>query len=83
VSLRFDPDLAREIVGALSSIEAAQPGRRFIYTVATESHAADVGNAEHAGLLRTHDDGSVTIGTDTDEVEIGWYEITSIAVAPD
>lgn len=83
VSLRFEQDVAREIVEALSRIEAAHPGRRFIYTVATESEATGVGNAEHTGLLRAHGDDSVTIGTDAGDVEIGWYEITSIAVAPD
>lgn len=83
MSLRFDQDLAREILDTLSRIEASQPGRRFTYTVATESQSADVGNAEHSGLLRTHSDDSVTIGTDTLDVEIAWYEITSIAVAPD
>ena len=83
VSLQFDPDTAREIIGALSGIEAAQPGRQFIYRVVTQSHSADVGSAEHAGLLRAHGADSVTIGTATGDVEIGWYEITSIAVAPD
>jgi hypothetical protein len=83
VGLRIDPDVARRIVDALSRIEAAEAGRRFIYTVGTESHSPDVGIGEHAGFLRTHGADSITIGNDTDEVEIGWYEITSIGVAPD
>jgi len=34
-------------------------------------------------LLRTYADDAVTIGTNAGDVEIGWYEITSIGVAPD
>lgn len=83
MGLRIDPDVAREIVDALSSVEAAEAGRRFIYTVATESRAPAVGTGEHSGFLRTHGADSLTIGTDTGEVEIGWHEITSIGVAPD
>jgi hypothetical protein len=83
MSIRFEQDLAREIVETLSRIEAGEAGRRFIYTVATESEAASVGTGEHTGLLRAHGDDSVTIGTDSGDVVIGWYEITSIAVAPD
>lgn len=58
-------------------------GRRFIYTVGTESHSPGVGIGEHAGFLRTHGADSITIGNDAGEVEIGWYEIASIGVAPD
>ncbi|MDQ3725285.1 MAG: hypothetical protein M3335_05260 [Actinomycetota bacterium] len=83
MGLLIDPDAARQIVDALSKIEAAEPGRRFIYTVATESQAPGVGTGEHAGVLRVHSDDSLTIGTETDEVVIGWYEITSIGVASD
>lgn len=83
MGLRIDPDVARQIVDALSKIEAAEGGRRFIYTVATESQSPGVGTGEHAGFLRAHGGDSITIGTDTGEVEIGWYEITSIGVAPD
>jgi len=83
VGLRIDPDVARQIVDALSKIEAAEGGRRFIYMVATESQSPGVGTDEHAGFLRAHGADSISIGTDTGEVEIGWYEITSIGVAPD
>lgn len=83
MGLRIDPDVARQIVDALSKIEAAEAGRRFIYTVATESQSPGVGTGEQAGFLRTHGADSITIGTNTGEVEIGWYEITSIGVAPD
>lgn len=83
VGVRIDPDVARQIVDALSRIEAAEAGRRFIYTVATESQSPGVGTGEHSGVLITHDAGSITIGADTGEVEIGWYEITSISVASD
>jgi len=83
MALQFDPDVAQEIVDALSRIEAAKPGRRFIYTVATQSQSPSVGTGEHAGLLRAHSAESITIGTDTGAIEIAWYEITSISVAPD
>lgn len=83
MGLRIDPDVARQIVDALSRIEAAEAGRRFIYTVATESQSPGVATGEHSGFLRTHGADSITIGTDTGEVEIGWYEITSIGVASD
>jgi hypothetical protein len=62
-------------------------GRRYIYIyiymAAIESQSPGVGTGEHAGFLRTHGADSITIGTNTGEVEIGWYEITSIGVAPD
>lgn len=83
MSLLFDQDVALQIVDALSKIEVAEAERRFIYTVATESLVPGVGTGEHSGFLRTHDAGSITIGTDTGDVEVGWYEITSIGVAPD
>ena len=83
MGLRIDPDVARHIVDALSKIEAAEGGRRFIYTVAAESQSPGVATREHSGLLRTHGADSLTIGTDTGEVEIGWYEIASIGVASD
>jgi hypothetical protein len=83
VALRFDPDVALQIVEAVAGVEAAEPGRRFIYTVATESQAPAAATREHAGFLVTHGADSLTIGTDTGDVEIGWYEITSIGVAPD
>lgn len=83
MGLLIDPDVARQIVDALSKIEAAEPGRRFIYTVTTESQSPGVGTGEHAGFLVTHGADSLTIGTDAGDVEIGWYEITSIGVAPD
>jgi hypothetical protein len=83
VGLRIDPDVARQIVDALSRIEAAEAGRRFIYTVATESQSPGVGTGEHSGFLITHSADCITLGTDAGKVEIGWYEITSIGVAPD
>ncbi len=83
MTLRFGQDVALQIVDAVARIEAAEPGRRFIYTVATESEAPGVRTGEHAGVLRTHGADSITIGTDAGDVEIGWYEITSIGVAPD
>jgi hypothetical protein len=83
VGLRIDSDVAQQIIDALSRIEAAEAGRRFIYTVATESQSPGVGTGEHAGFLRTHGADSISIGTNAGEVEIGWYEITSIRVAPD
>lgn len=83
VSPRIDPDVARQIIEALSRVEAAEAGRQFIYTVTTESQAPGVGTGEHAGLLRTYANDGVTIGTNAGDVEIGWYEITSIGVAPD
>lgn len=83
MALRFDQDVAPQIVDAVARIEAAEPGRRFIYTVATESDAQGVGTGEHAGVLRTHGDDSITIGTDAGDIVIGWYEITSISVGPD
>jgi len=81
--LQLEPDVAREIVEALLRIESAVAGRRFIYTVATESDAPAVGTGEHSGYLRSHADDSVTIGTDAGDIEIGWYEITSVRVAAD
>jgi len=57
--------------------------RRGSYTVATESQSPGVGTGEDTGFLRTHGTDSITIGNDTGEVEMGWYEITSIGVAPD
>jgi hypothetical protein len=83
MALLIDPDVARQIVEALSRIEAAEPGRRFIYTVATQSQAPHVGTGDHAGFLRTHGADSITFGTSVGDVEIGWYEITSIGVRPD
>ncbi|HVD40207.1 MAG TPA: hypothetical protein VNC16_04290 [Solirubrobacterales bacterium] len=83
MGLLIDPDVARQIIDALTRIEAAEAGRRFIYTVVTESQSQGVGLGEHAGFLVTHGADSITIGTSAGEVEIGWYEITSIGVAPD
>lgn len=83
MSPRIDPDLARQTIEALSRVEAAEAGRQFIYTVTTESQAPGVRTGEHAGLLRTYADDGVTIGTNAGDVEMGWYEITSIGVAPD
>jgi hypothetical protein len=45
--------------------------------------APSMGIGEHAGFLRTHGADCITVGNDTGEVEIGWYEIASIGVAPD
>ncbi len=79
----FDPDVAREIVEALAAVEAGQPGRRFVYTVGTRSDAPAVGTGEHSGLLRTYAADCVTVATDSGDLEIGWYEITSIRAEPD
>ncbi len=79
----FQAEVAREIVDALASVEAAEAGRRFIYTVSTQSEAAQIGTGDHSGLLRTHSAETVTIATDAGDLEIGWYEITGLRVAPD
>ncbi len=79
----FQPEIAREIVEALSEVEARKPGRQFIYTVSTQSEAPDISVVDHSGLLRTYADDAVTIATDAGDREIGWYEITAISAAPD
>ena len=83
MSFVFQPDIALEIVDALFAVEAREPARQFVYTVATQSNAPGVGTADQRGVLRAHAADSVTIGTDAGDVEIGWYEITAISVAPD